>query len=200
MFDTVSDIIIDQVWTASAGLTDITVHWPADLVWAERFRRRKILSKPMGRGMSETMIESEQADLALYEKCKLEGSPALTTGEAFHLVKILEQFSITDIKLDGTDALVEADTLYGSVTHRMKLLSLDQALELKKSNKVYTLAYGWQDCRVLLEPGAKVYEACGGISEDYTGAIPMLHKNDVARGIQDFLDRQMSPRNDEKHF
>ena len=48
--------------------------------------------------------------------------------------------------------------------------------------------------------GAQLYDECGGKSGDYTGGVPALHKDAVARGVIDVINRQLGPKQRDEDF
>jgi len=198
MFDTTAEIMITA--RTGAGKQELLVRWPTDEEWSERARRRKILITRLGRGISETSIDSGDSDLRVFEKIKQNGAPPLTPGEATRVFEVLAQCDVTDCRLEGDEALVELQVMGGMVSHRLRLPSADQVLALRRTVRVLDLPYNKQELRIPLEPGAKLWDACGGQSADYTGPIPAIHKDTAIRAVIDYLDREVSATNEEKHF
>jgi len=59
-----------------AGVKTVRVRFPSDEDWTERQRRRKVLIKNLGRGISETTVpSSEEVDAALLAKIRVEDGP-----------------------------------------------------------------------------------------------------------------------------
>lgn len=58
------------------GVKTIRVRFPSDQEWSERQRRRKIIIKNLGRGISETTVtNAEDVDAALLAKIRTEDEP-----------------------------------------------------------------------------------------------------------------------------
>jgi hypothetical protein len=199
MFDTTVEIAIRA--RTSAGKQEILVRWPSDQEWYERARRRKIVISRLGRGISETSIDPGDSDLLLFEKIKQNGAPALTAGEAGRVLDVIAQCDITDCRLEGDEAVVSLQIMGGQpVTHRLQLPSADQVLALRRTVRVLDLPYNKQELRIPLEPGARLWDACHGSSQDYQGAVPALHKDTAVRAVIDYLDREASATNEESSF
>ena len=61
---------------SAEGTKTITVRFPTDAEWVERQRRRKIIVKQLGRGVSETVVPgSEDADAELLAKLRVGDGP-----------------------------------------------------------------------------------------------------------------------------
>lgn len=199
MFDTSAEIAITA--RTASGKQLIEVRWPSDEEWCERAKRRKILIKRLGRGTSETSIESGDADLRIFDKIKLNGAPALTPGEATRVMEAISQCDVTGVQLEGEEAIVELQVTGGTVYHRLKLPSADQVMTLRKSVRILDLPYNTQEMRIHLEPGSRLWDACGGHSEDYVnGIVPAPHKDTALRAVVEYLDRETSAGTDEAHF
>lgn len=198
MFDSTAEIVVPA--RTGQGKQEIVMRWPTDEEWCERARRRKILISRLGRGVSETTIEPGDSDLRIFDKVKLNGAPPLTQGEATRVIETLAQCEATDCRLEGDEAVVELQVMGGSVKHRLRQPSADQVLALRRSVRVFDLPYNKQELRIPLDVGARLWDECGGRSEDYSGPVPALHKDRAVREVIDCIDREMSAANDEGHF
>src|SRR3974390_3711144 len=77
------------------GVKTVRVRFPSDDEWAERQRRRKVIVKNLGRGISETMIPNgEDIDAALLSKVRTEEEPEV---DAFEAQKVVEQWANRDL-------------------------------------------------------------------------------------------------------
>src|SRR3989304_6859630 len=86
---------------SAEGIKTVTVRFPTDEEWVERQRRRKIIIKQLGRGISETVIpSSEDADAELLAKLRVGDGPEV---DPFEASRILEQARQADVE----DALQE---------------------------------------------------------------------------------------------
>src|SRR6516225_8862331 len=108
MFDSNATITIG-LRTAS-GKTDIAVRWPTDEEWGAHRRRRKILQRQLGRGMTETEIDTAEADSKLYEAVKLNGAPPLSVAEASRIVDAISTCDVLGVELGARDAEVQLNT------------------------------------------------------------------------------------------
>ncbi|MGA7241416.1 MAG: hypothetical protein WBY44_37380 [Bryobacteraceae bacterium] len=69
---------------------------PTDEEWATHRKRRRLLQRQLGRGATETEIESSDADSRLYEAIKLNGAPPLSPGEASRIVETIALCDVVD--------------------------------------------------------------------------------------------------------
>jgi len=200
MFDTSSELAIQ----ARSGKTkvEIAMRWPTDEEWAERHRNRKIVIRNLGRGMSETDVDSTEADLKLYQAARLNGSPDLTAAEASMVVKVIERADVSDVVIDGEEATVTLQVLGGTVTHRLQLPTPDQVLKMQRaaSRLVSSSQRNASQMRAYLDPTAALWDQCQGRSEDYKGAVPSLHKDAAIRAVVEQINIEMSASDDEKFF
>ena len=198
MFDTETTITIG-LRTAS-GKADITVRWPTDEEWAAHRRRRRLLQRQLGRGATETEIESSDADSRLYEAIKLNGAPPLSLAEAGKVVETIATCDVVDVRLGADAAEIDLNTLMGPVTHTVKIPTMDQVKTLQRSTKFITLPYNRQEIRANLDSSAGLWDKCAGQAEGYSGAIPNLHKDVAIRAVINAVDLEAAPKYDESNF
>jgi len=103
------------------GLKAITVRYPTDDEWEGRARRRKVIIRHLGRGQTKSETPNgEEADLALYELIRQEGSAELDAFEASKLIEKLGRADQLDVQKEGNEYTVELLVLGGNTTHRIK--------------------------------------------------------------------------------
>jgi hypothetical protein len=200
MFDSTATIVINA--RTPEGSKQLEVRWPTDAEWASRMKARKILIKNLGRGIRETVPpDPGQADVALYQTIAINGAPSLTPAEASRILEAIGTCDVTGVTLEGEEAVVDLRVVSGEVHHRLKLPSTDQILAWRRAAaRVLDLQYGVQEIRVTAEPGARLWDACGGRSEDYQGAVPAIHKDAAVRSVVDFIEREFAPKADDASF
>ena len=72
---------------APGGVKTVRVRFPSDDEWIERQRRRKVVIKQLGRGVSETIVANgEDVDAALVAKIRSDPAPEI---DAFEAVKVV---------------------------------------------------------------------------------------------------------------
>jgi hypothetical protein len=196
----IADTITIGLRVAGVGKTDITVRWPADDEWALHRRRSKLIMRQLGRGTSEMEPESGAADLKLYETIKLDGAPPLSQGEATAIIKAIGRCDVSRVELGADEAEVDLQILTGSVTHTLRIPTMDEVRKLQKSTRYITLPYNSQEVRTNMEAGAALWDACKGKAEGYTGPVPNLHKDRAVRGVIEEIDLEATANYDEGNF
>lgn len=203
MFDRTQEIEL-QVRPASvqSALTNVVVRYPTDDEWAKRIRARKILVRHMSRGITEMIQPAPcEADVNLYEAIAVNGAPRLTMAEAAKVLETLVANEVIDVRIEGVEAEVDMIIMTGTVHHRLRIPTADQAAELQRSGyRSYTLPFNQNELRLNINVGAQLYDACGGKSDDYQGPVPAPHKDAAFRSVVDFIDRQLRPKQDDENF
>lgn len=198
MFDTSTTITIGL--RTSSGKTDVTVRWPTDEEWAMHRRRRKIFQKQLGRGSSETEIDTSDADAKLYEAIKLNGAPPLSVAEAGRVVDTISTCDVFDVELHAEDAEVKLQTLMGEVVHTVKIPTMDQVRALQRSTRLIGMPYNRQEIRTNIDSSAGLWDKCGGTAEGYAQAVPNLHKDVAIRAVISAIEQESIPKYDESSF
>lgn len=201
MFDTTAEIELGMRLTS--GASSVVVRWPTDEEWAARSKARKIIIRRMGRGISETVPpEPSEGDVALYKKIALNGTPEVTKGEAYQIAEAIAVCNVTGVEVDGDNATVDMNVLTGHVKHLLKVPTADQVVTLRRSGfRILELPFNQQEVRISIEPGAKLWDALGGKSDDYAhGTVPNIHKDTAVRAVIDYIDRNLGPRGDDANF
>lgn len=190
--------VVNKMRTAAAGVAEVALKFPSDDDWNERARKTRHLHKSIGRGITEPSVEYGDVDLRIYERVKLNGSPALTELEATRMMELCASAAVTKLELAGDGAQVEMKVMGGTVRHSLERLpTTDEAHKLNKSALMRQHPRGLTEFRIYLEPAAKLYDACGGKSEDYLYAIPVIHKYTVIREVINEIERELEPGGDE---
>ncbi|MDR3700925.1 MAG: hypothetical protein P4L56_14865, partial [Candidatus Sulfopaludibacter sp.] len=87
------------------GSKTVRVRFPSDDEWTERQRRRKVIVKQLGRGISETTIPNgEEIDAALLAKIRTEEEPEV---DAFEAQKVIEQLAKDHFALENKKTLAD---------------------------------------------------------------------------------------------
>lgn len=200
MFDANAEI--ELAMRLAGGQQSVLVRWPTDAEWSARAAKRKIIIHRLGRGSSETIPpEPGDADLALYQQIALNGAPTVTRAEAYQIAEVLCAATATGVTVDGDFATVKLTVLTGEVTHVLKIPTADQVISFRRSAfRMLDLPFGTQELRLKPEAGAQLWDTCGGKSDDYAGAVPMIHKDAAARAVVEYLDRHLGPQQDDANF
>jgi len=199
MFDLSCEIAFEaRVASTGGSPQEVVLRYPTDAEWIARAKARKLIIRRLGRGVSETVLpEPGEAEVKLYQAIAINGAPAMTPAEAQKVLETIGNCDVIGVELEDNDAEVEAVILNGRVKHRMKLPTADQVVKFRRSAfRLLDLPFNQQQLVVTPEAGARLYDECGGKSDDYPKGIPAIHKDAVARAVIDFTDRSLGPRDD----
>lgn len=158
-----------------------TVRLPTDAEWIERARGIKTIRTPLGRGKSETRaINSEQADLALYEKIRVDGAPDLDQFEASEVISWIEYVRIRESGRDGNRFHVTMRALgVEPLTHVLKIPTKRDTIEYGRESVRVIDQRRSQEIRVSIEPSAALYDRLLDRVDGYEGPVPIIHKDAV---------------------
>jgi hypothetical protein len=200
-FDMREPVFLQGIRVASAGNLpiDIEIRYPSDEEWSRWLKQKRFTIRQMGRGVSETIQPPpSELDVQLYEKIKLNGAPPLTPAEASRLLDRLQTCQILEVKLEGADAEVETRTSFGTITHRLKIPNADQVDAYKRSAlRRLDLPHNQSHAIFSQEVAGKIYDECGGHSDDCSGGVPLPHKHDVLKAVIDDIDLEFRAKDDE---
>jgi hypothetical protein len=179
--------------------TKIDVRWPNDQEWEERTFSKKAIVTRLGRGKVTTeFVNNLAVDQKLYNAIKLNGAVALEPAEASRIVEALAMCEIRGAELDAQTATVTLGVPGQEVTHTFeRILTAAEALTLRKSGKQVELPFNRAEGRVGVMAGAKLWDACGGSSDDYEGDVPALHKDAAIRAVMQAVDSELASGFDE---
>ena len=172
------------------GAKAVTVRFPTDEEWVERQRRRKIIIKQLGRGISETVIPgSEEADAELLAKLRVGDGPEV---DGFEATRILEQLSQADVD----DALQEAGAFRvlvrvpgGLTAHVLRMPSAKDVIEYRRAfARILDLPFNKQELTVNLGAAGTLYQKLCQGAEGYAGAVPIIHQAVAVKAAIDALE------------
>src|SRR3990167_5914724 len=175
---------------AAEGTKTITVRFPTDEEWVERQRRRKIIIKQLGRGISETVVpSSEDADAELLSRLRVGDGPEV---DGFEATRILEQLSQADVD----DALPEAGAFRVLVrvpgwmtAHVLRMPSAKDVIEYRRAfARILDLPFNKQELTVNLSAAGTLYGKLCQQSECYAGAVPIIHQAVAVKAAIDALE------------
>ncbi len=187
MFDANQTITMNL--RAPGGAKTIRVRYPTDEDWIDRQRRRKVIIKQLGRGVSETIISGgEDADAALLAKIR-EGDGEVDPFEASRIIEQLSQADVDDVIQEGDVFRVTLRVLGGTVTHLLKMPSAKDVFEYRRSfARVLDLPYNRQELTINLGAAGALYKKLAAGSEGYSGEIPIIHQAVAVKAAIDALD------------
>lgn len=184
----------------SAGVKTIRFRFPSDEEWTERQRRRKVIIKQLGRGVSETIIANgEDADGALLAKIRAheEDAPEVDAFEASRIIEQLSQAEVDDVVQAGDAFRVTLRVLGGTVTHVLKMASAKDVTEYRRGfARVLDLPYNRQELTINLAAAGALYKKLITTAEGYAGDAPIMHQAVAVKAAIDALDAGFQEPND----
>jgi hypothetical protein len=176
----------------SAGVKTVRVRFPSDEEWTERQRRRKVIIKQLGRGVSETIIANgEDADGALLAKIRTpeEDAPEVDPFEASRIIEQLSQAEVDDVVQAGDAFRVTLRVLGGTVTHVLKMASAKDVTEYRRGfARVLDLPYNRQELTINLAAAGALYKKLITTAEGYAGDAPVMHQAVAVKAAIDALE------------
>src|SRR5690349_11649710 len=136
VFDSTRPIAINL--RTPGGVKTVRVRFPSDDEWISRQRRRKVLVKQLGRGISETTVANgEDVDAALVALIQEKPREAGDTPEIdpFEAMKVIEQLSLAevdDVVPDGDSFKVTLRVLGATTVHLLKMPSAKDVFEYRR--------------------------------------------------------------------
>jgi hypothetical protein len=172
------------------GLKTVRVRFPSDDEWAERQRRRKVIVKQLGRGVSETTIPNgEEIDAALLAKVRAEEEPEV---DAFEAQKVIEQLAICDVddvEMAGDAFRVSLRVLGGAAVIVLKMPSAKDVNEYRRGfARVLDLPFNRQELTINLRAAGDLYKKLVESTEGYAGDAPVIHQAVAVKAAIDALD------------
>ena len=190
MFDAKQTITMNL--RTPAGLKAVRVRFPTDEEWIDRQKKRKVIVKQLGRGVSETTIpDSAEADAALLAKIRVteENAPEVDAFEASRIIEQLSQAEVDDVIQEGDAFRVTMRVLGGTVTHLLKMPSAKEDFEYRRGfARVLDLPYNRQELIINLTPAAALFKKLIDSSEGYAGDVPIIHQAVAVKATIDAID------------
>ena len=188
VFDSTRPIAINL--RAPGGVKTVRVRFPSDDEWIERQRRRKVIIKQLGRGISETIVgNGEEVDAALGAKIRSEPAPEI---DAFEAVKVVEQLStaeVDDVVSEGDSFRVTTRVLGGSTAHVLNMPSAKEVFDYRRGfARVLDLPFGKQELTINIAPAGALYKKLVASAEGYAGDVPIIHQAVAVKAAIDAMD------------
>jgi hypothetical protein len=174
------------------GVKQVRVRFPTDEEWIDRQKKRKVIVKQLGRGVSETTIpDSAEADAALLAKIRVpeENAPDVDAFEASRIIEQLNQADVDDVVQEGDAFRVTLRVLGGTVAHILKMPSAKDVFEYRRGfARVLDLPYNRQELIINLAPAGALFKKLLETSEGYAGDVPVIHQAVAVKAAIDALD------------
>jgi hypothetical protein len=176
---------------APGGLKTVRVRFPSDDEWAERQRRRKVIVKQLGRGISETTIPNgEEIDAALVGKIRTdEKGPDVDPFEAQKIIEQLSQCDVDDVTLAGDAFRIALRVLGGTTAILLGMPSAKDVNDYRRAfARVLDLPYNRQELTINLRAAGDLYKKLAQTAENYVGDVPLIHQAVAVKAAIDALD------------
>ncbi|MCZ2073377.1 MAG: hypothetical protein LC130_00045 [Bryobacterales bacterium] len=174
------------------GMKTVRVRFPTDEEWIDRQRKRKVIVKQLGRGVSETTIpDSQDVDGALLAKIRVgeDDGPVVDPFEASRVIEQLSQAEVDDVASIGDGFRVTLRVLGGTVVHELRMPSAKDVFEYRRGfARVLDLPYNRQELVINLAPAATLFKKLIQSSEGYAGDVPIIHQAVAVKAAIDALD------------
>jgi len=175
---------------SAEGTKTIKIRFPTDEEWTERQRRRKIVIKQLGRGISETVIpSSEDVDAVLFAKIRVEESPEVDAFEASRIIEQLSQADVDDVVPEAGAFRVSLRVPGGLTAHVLRMPSAKDVIEYRRGfARVLDLPFNKQELTINLAAASALYEKLKQSTEGYAGAVPIIHQAVAVKAAIDALE------------
>jgi hypothetical protein len=186
-FDAEREIVLNV--QSAEGVRAVKVRFPKDEEWVERQRRRKVIIKQLGRGISETTIpNAEDVDAALLTKIQV-GGPEVDAFEASRIVEQLSLAEVDDVVSAGGAFRVVMRVLSATTTHLIKMPSAKDVIEYRRGfARVLDLPFNRQELTINLAAAGTLYQKLCQGTEGYAGTVPIIHQAVAVKAAIDALE------------
>lgn len=180
------------------GVKTIGVRFPTDEEWIERQRRRKVLIKQLGRGVSETVVSGgEDADATLLAKIRQGEGPDVDPFEASRVIEQLGQSDVDDVVQEGDAFRVTLRVIGGTVEHVLRMPSAKDVFDYRRAfARVLDLPYNRQELTVNLAAGGALHKKLVTSTDGYAGEPPVIHQAVAVRATIDALEASFQETGD----
>jgi hypothetical protein len=192
VFDASRPIVVNL--RAPGGVKTVRVRFPTDDEWIERQRRRKVVIKQLGRGVSETIVANgEDVDAALVAKIRTEPTPEIDAFEAVRVVEQLSTSEVDDVVSEGDSFRVTTRVLGGSTNHVLNIvLNMPSAKDVfdyrRGFARVLDLPFGKQELTINIAPAGVLYKKLVLSSLAYAGDVPIIHQAVAVKAAIEAMD------------
>jgi hypothetical protein len=194
MFDSQRDIRI-QLRSAD-GMRTVTLRFPTDEEWVERQRRRKIIIKHLGRGVSETTIpNAEEVDAELFRKIRTDDGGDVDTYEAARIIEQLSQADVDDVVAEAGAFRVLLRVPGGTTVHVLRMPSAKDVIEYRRGfARILDLPFNRQELTVNLAAAGELYRKLCQSTEGYASTVPIIHQAVAVKAAIDALEAGVEER------
>jgi len=164
---------------SAQGSKTVKVRFPTDEEWIERQRRRKVIIKYLGRGVSETTVpNSEETDAALVAKLRLdEDGPEVDPFEASRIVEQLSQAEVDETIREAGGFRVLLRVPGGTTVHVLGMPSERDVIQFRRAfARILDLPHNRQEISTNLRAAGELYQKLCQQTEGYADGVPIVHQ------------------------
>jgi len=173
------------------GAKAVRLRFPTDEEWIERQRRRKIIIKQLGRGMSETIVpDSEEADAELVARLRRDDDgPEIDGFEATRILEELSRAEVDDVVAEGGDFRVTLRVPGAMTAHTLRMPTAKEIIQYRRAfARIVDLPFNKQQLSINLEAAADLYKKLCKETAGYSGAVPVIHQAVAVKAAIDALE------------
>ena len=187
-FDATTTVAVQLL--GPGGRKTVRVRFPSDDEWAERQRRRKVLIKNLGRGVSETTLgNGEEVDAALLAKIRLDPEPEVDPYEAQKIIEQLATCDVDDVVQAGDSFKITTRVMGGTTTHLLGMPSAKDVNTYRRGFlRVRDLPFNRQEITINVRAASDLYKKLIEATEGYAGDVPVIHQAVAVKAAVDALD------------
>jgi hypothetical protein len=169
----------------------VAIRFPSDEEWMDRQRRRKVIIKSLGRGMSETVPpETADDDAQLLKRLLVEEGPEVDGYEATRILDQLADCDVDDVQAEGGAYRVTTRVLGGMTAHLLRMPTAKEILHYRRGFvRVIDLPYNRQSVTINMTAAGDLYRDLRQKAEGYAGdAVPIVHQAIVVKAVIDAVE------------
>ncbi len=171
------------------GGKEVVVRFPTDDEWVDWRRRRKVVTKQLGRGKTETLPASQEQDAELVAKLVNGDGPEIDEYEAAIIVEELTRADLDEIEPEGDGYRVTLTVPGGTTTSHA--VGMPSAKEIIKFRRAYARSIDQgnrSEITINLQAAADLYAKLCSSSVGYAGKVPIIHQAAALRAAIDSLE------------
>jgi hypothetical protein len=193
VFDVNREITIKL--TSPDGDKAIGLKFPSDSQWIDRQLRRKIVSKLLGRGKSQTLpTDSSENDGELLANIRTDGgNPEVDGFESGQILDRLSRCELDEVIREGNSYRVTTRVPGGITTHVYKIPSAKEQIQYRRGYASSVDGRGRQEVTVNLQAAADLDKKIRIGTEGYAGGIvPIVHQATAINALMEIIDSRES--------
>ena len=164
---------------SAEGTKIIALRFPTDPEWIGRQKKRKLVVKNLGRGLSETIApDSGESDLELVATLrKDENGPSIDKYEATQIIDQLNRCDVEDVVEEAGLFRISMRVPGGLVTHVLRMPSARDIIQHRRAYcRSLDAPYNQQQITINLAAAGETYSKLDPHPEGYAGAVPIIHQ------------------------